>query len=317
MNHTIGIDVGATKIAAALVNRAGEVLEARQQPTNPERGPAAVLDDIAALIRQLWSAASAPVAGVGIGTPGQVNGDTGIVRNAVNLGWKEVPLVAAIRARLQAEIPIWIQKDANAAALGEYVFGAARDQDDFVYLGVGSGLGGGIVAGGRLVTGAGWNAAEVGHLVLEPAGRRCACGLQGCAETVVSGPGLLHLVHHYREAGRHATGLPSTATNEQILVAAAAGDDLALAALARVGSWLGEIMAACVALLNPGLIIVGGGLGLAAFPWLVPAARAELARRVLPNSLHSLVIEPSQVESSAVGAASLVWYFAKGGEAIR
>lgn len=317
MTVAVGIDVGATKIAGALVNEAGEVLQAQQLPTLPERGPGPVLDDVATLARELGAAAAQPVAGIGIGTPGQVNSDAGIVRNAVNLGWEKVPLVDEVCARLALDTPIWVQKDANAAALGEYTFGAARGCDDFVYLSVGSGLGGGIVAGGRLVTGADWNAAEVGHLVLDPAGRLCACGQKGCAETVVSGPGLLHLVSTAHEAGRYPTALSPTATNEQILEAAAAGDALALAALTEVGEWLGQIMAASVALLNPGLIVIGGGLGLAAFRWLVPAARTELERRVLPNSVNSLAIEPSQVESSAVGAASLVWYFRKGGEAIR
>jgi glucokinase len=252
-----------------------------------------------------------------------VNSAAGVVRNAVNLGWEEVPLVVEVQRRLEAvgpvlgETPVWVQKDANAAALGEYYFGAARGRQDFVYLSVGSGLGGGIVAAGRLITGADWNAAEVGHLVLDPGGRRCACGHKGCAETIVSGPGLSYLVHLYREEARYPTLLLASATNEQILAAATDGDVLARAALAEVGSWLGQIMAACVALLNPSLFVIGGGLGLAAFSSLIPAARAELERRVLPNSLDALAIEPSQVESSAVGAASLVWYFRQGGETTR
>ena len=316
MKRAIGIDVGATKIAAALVGPAGEVVDTRHRPTHPERGSEAVLDDIATLARQLWPQEAATLAGIGIGTPGQVNGETGTVHNAVNLGWKEVPLVAEVQARLQTEIALWVQKDANAAALGEYVFGAARGHDDFVYLSVGSGLGGGIVAGGRLITGAEWNAAEVGHLVLDTAGRRCACGQRGCAETVVSGPGLSHLFDRYRKAGRYATELPAAATNRQIVAAAAEGDELARAALAGVGAGLGEVMAACVALLNPGLIVIGGGLGLAAFEWLLPAACAELRRRVLPGSTRPLTAERSQVESSAVGAAGLVWHYGEGGEAI-
>lgn len=317
MSLAVGIDVGATKIAAALVNREGAVLQAQQRPTAPGRGSEAVLDDVAALARQLLRAAPGAVAGIGIGTPGQVNSEAGVVRNAVNLGWEEVPLVAAVQARLGEGPPVWVQKDANAAALGEYIFGAAQGYDDFVYLSVGSGLGGGIVAGGRLVTGANWNAAEVGHLVLDPSGWRCACGHHGCAETVVSGPGLAQLVQLYREEGRYQTALPAGAESEQILAAATRADALAQAALAHVGGWLGQIMAACVALLNPGLIVIGGGLGLAAFDWLVPAARAELRRRVLPASVRALQIERSEVESSAVGAASLVWYFRQGGEAIR
>ena len=324
--YAIGVDVGATKIAAALVDGRGQLLHEQQTPTAPERGTAAILDDLAALVADLQAAAPVEVAGLGIGTPGQVSSDTGVVRNAVNLGWEEVALVAEVRARLATELPIWIQKDANAAALGEYYFGAARRIDDFVYLGVGSGLGGGIVAGGRLVTGAQGNAAEVGHLVLDPAGHRCACGQKGCAETVVSGPGLLHLVRSAPLGRSDAEGsvagqptgaaFPPAGNTRLVLKAAAAGDARARAALTQVGEGLGRIMAACVALLNPALIVVGGGLGLAAYQFLLPAARAELARRVLAGSLSSLAIKRSQVASSAVGAAGLVWYFREGGEAI-
>lgn len=308
----IGVDVGATKIAAALVTADGDVYATEQLPTRPERGAAAALDDIAQLIN-LWLAERAPaIRGVGIGTPGQVNSDEGVVRNAVNLGWKEVGLRAEIVARLEAALPVWLQKDANASALGEYVYGAAQGYDDFVYIGVGSGLGGGVVAGGRLITGAEWNAAELGHLSLDPEGALCNCGNRGCAETVVSGPGLVALARRYLDEERFTSALTGEeVTTEMIVRRAAAGDALALAALSEVGRHLGIVIAACVAILNPALIVLGGGLGLAAFDYLVPPARVELARRTLSASADHLAMLPSQVASSAVGAASLVWYFDK------
>lgn len=161
-----------------------------------------------AALAQGWLAEHGPaVRGIGIGTPGQVNPTAGIVRNAVNLSWREVALVDEMRARLGARVPIWIQKDANASALGEYLFGAAQGCDDFVYISIGSGLGGGVVAGGRLLTGAAWNAAELGHLSLDPGGWLCACGNRGCAETVVSGPGLLAVTRGYLDEGDHDSAL--------------------------------------------------------------------------------------------------------------
>ncbi len=299
----IGVDVGATKIAAALVARDGELVDSDQLLTRPERGSAAVLDDVARLVSSWLDRGGAAIRGIGVGTPGQVDAEAGTVHNAVNLGWEEVPLVAELQARLAGETPVWVQKDANASALGELVFGAAQGYANFVYVGIGSGLGGGVVAGGRLITGADWNAAELGHLSLDPAGRLCACGNRGCAETVVSGPGLVAL------ARRTIAGAPTDLTAEQVVQQAAAGDEPALAALAEVGSWLGIVLAACVAILNPALFVVGGGLGLAAFDFLAPAARAELGRRTLAGSHENLKIVRSQVASSAVGAASLVWYF--------
>lgn len=313
MELAIGVDMGATKIAAALVGKDGELLDSDLLLTRPERGSAAVLDDIARLVAPWMDRGGAAVRGIGVGTPGQVNSATGTVHNAVNLGWDEVPLVAELQARLASPAPIWVQKDANASALGELVFGAARGYEDFVYVGIGSGLGGGVVAGGRLITGADWNAAELGHLSLDPAGRLCPCGNRGCAETVVSGPGLVALARRYVVERRYASVIGpdrlDSLTAEEVLEHAAAGDELALAALAEAGSWLGIVLAACVAILNPALFVVGGGLGLAAFDFLAPAAHVELARRTLLGSHQHLKIVPSQVASSAVGAASLVWYF--------
>jgi glucokinase len=311
----IGVDVGATKIAAALVTAGGEILATGQRRTRPQRGAAAVLDDVAALVNGWLAEHGAAVRGVGIGTPGQVNSDAGVVRNAVNLGWEEVALVDEVKARLPGDLPIWVQKDANASALGEYVYGAAQGVGDFVYIGIGSGLGGGIVAGGRLITGAAWNAAELGHLSLDPGGWLCACGNRGCAETIVSGRGLLAVTREYLEQADHDSSLAQDGecelTTKAILQHATAGDRLAMAALSHVGRTLGIVMAACVAILNPALIVLGGGLGLAAFDFLVPPARAELAHRTLAASAGHAAILRSQVASSAVGAASLVWYFGK------
>ena len=316
----IGIDLGATKIAAALVRPDGTVLASSQVPTDAADGPAAVLDRIAALAGSLLGAAPAPVLGLGVGTPGQVCPQEGTVRNAVNLGWTEVHLVDELHARLSPDLLVSIGKDANASALGEYYYGAARSCRDFVYLGIGSGLGGGVMAAGSLVQGAEQNAAELGHLVLDPQGRQCSCGLYGCAETFVSGPGLVRLAEDYLKSGAFATSLSTRRklSATAILAAAKKGDELALAALGEVGRNLGCIMAACTAVLNPAVFVIGGGLGIAAFDWLHPAARHELERRTLPVSHQKLRITPSCLSSPAVGAACLVWYEQKlerGGDA--
>lgn len=307
----IGVDLGATKIAAALVSPDGTVLSTRQAPTKAESGEQVVLNRIARQVNALIEAAPDKLLGIGIGTPGQVDSKEGIVRNAVNLGWEKVRLVEEIRARLSQDLPIWIQKDANASALGEYYFGAARGCPDFVYLSVGSGLGGGILSNGYLITGANWNAAELGHLSLDPDGYLCTCGLHGCAETIVSGPGLAALVRDYLSQSRFPTRLePGNDLNpETILEAAQSGDELAQKAILEVGRNLGMVMAACASALNPALFVLAGGLGLAAFDLIVPPARMELERRVLPASCQDLRIIPSSLTSSAVGAASLAWYF--------
>jgi glucokinase len=310
---SIGVDLGATKIAAILASSSGKTLAVRQTPTLPQRGVQAVLDDIGALIEALAAEASAqpePLVGIGIGSPGLCDPINGVVYNAVNLSWVEVQLAAEVSRRLQNRWPVWIQKDANASALGEYYFGAARGCSDFVCLTVGSGLGGGIMANGALITGENWNAAEVGHISLDPLnGRLCACGLRGCAETVASGPGLSAVAMRLVQEGklRSSFGL-SECTPARILAAAQQNEELALAALEQVGAWLGIVASACLALLNPGRLIIGGGLGIAAFDFIIPSARAEIQRRVLPASYQRLEILPSRLESSAMGAASAVWY---------
>lgn len=305
----IGIDLGATKIAAALVTRQGQIVTAARRPTAVTAGMAVVLDNLAALITDLLEQATGPVAGVGIGTPGHVDPLAGIVRNAVNLGWTEVNLVAEIQARLGTTVPIFAQKDANAEVLGEVYFGAGQGYSDVVYLGLGSGLGGGVIVNGQLVSGHTLAASEIGHLSLDPAGRPCNCGRRGCAETIVSGNGVLAVTRDYLAQGTHPTHLTDTPdlSPATIVAAAQAGDSLAQEVLTQVGQWLGQIVAMVAVILNPACIIIGGGFGRAAFEVLLPAIQAELRQRVLPVGYEGLTIAPSQLKSSAVGASCLVW----------
>jgi glucokinase len=306
----VGVDLGATKIASALVSETGRVLLTRQTLTCSQDGPAAVLNRIAAEINALLAGVTDPVAGIGLGTPGIVVPSEGVVRNAVNLGWDEVPLVAGVRNHLKRDMLVYVQKDTNASALGEYYFGAGRGCSDFVYLSIGSGLGGGIIANGQIITGAAWQSSELGHISLDPQGRLCACGLRGCAETVVSGPGLIALTRERLASGDFTSALTTVPelTSASILAAARQGDELALDVFTEMGMSLGIVMAACVAVLNPARFVIGGGLGLAAFDLVVPPARRAMAERVIQSSIDRLEIIPSALQSSAIGPSCLVWY---------
>jgi glucokinase len=310
MTLAIGIDLGATKVAGALVNEQGQALAEARALTHAQAGVEPVVARIAEVVVQLLAQANEPVMGVGIGTPGLVDGAAGIVRNAVNLGWTEVALAheaaEAIATQTGNALPVWVENDANSQAVGELVFGAGRGLESFALVAIGTGLGGGIIANRQLIAGATYTAAEMGHLSLDPDGRLCACGLRGCVETVVSGPGLVKTMHELLTQGGRTT-LPTEFHAEDVVAAARAGDTLALAALAETARWLGIALAAYVALLNPAAILVGGGLGLSAFDLLIPMARVEIARRALPQSHEKLQIIPAQVMSSAVGAAALVW----------
>jgi glucokinase len=274
----------------------------------------AVFDRVADQIQQLSHQSPGAIAGVGIGCPGKVDSDQGKVYNAINLGWAEVNLVQEISARIEERYPVWIQKDANLSALGEVYFGAGKGLQDFIYLGVGSGLGAGIVSRGRLIVGGDWYAADVGHLSVDPDGPLCVCGSRGCAEITASGPGLVRVALQKLGTfpGKSLLANKIDLTPADVLAAAREGDSLALQALAEVGRVLGIIMSACTAILNPCRFVIGGGLGLAGFNFILPAAEEELFRRTIPESRSLLDIVPSQVGSPAIGAACLVWYALSG-----
>jgi glucokinase len=312
----IGIDIGATKIASVLISESGSMIASSQVLTHAEQGMQAVFDKVSGQIKDLASQSPGALAGVGIGSPGKVDSIHGKVYNAINLGWAEVNLVDEISSRIEHSLPVWIQKDANLSALGEVYFGAGQGLQDFIYLGIGSGLGAGIVSSGHLIVGGDWYAADVGHLSVDPEGVLCVCGSRGCAETIASGPGLVRVTLQKLGTfpGRSALSNRIDLTPADVLAAAQEGDALAMQSLSEVGRILGWIMSACTAILNPSRYIVGGGLGLAGFDFILPAAREELMRRTIPESRSLLDIVPSQVESPAIGAACLVWYARTGNE---
>ncbi len=306
----IGIDLGATKIASALVTAQGEVVTTERRSTASKEGMVLVLDNLTQSIELLLRQATGPVAGIGIGSPGMVDPKTGTVRHAVNLGWQEVNLVGEIKDRIDIDIPIYVHKDANAEVLGEVYFGAGQGCENLAYIGIGTGLGGGAMINNQLVIGQTLTAMEIGHLSLDPNGRLCNCGLKGCAETVISGPGILAITRDYMAQKIQPTRLSvgPQLTPDKVVLAAQAGDRLALAVFDEVGSWLGIVIATCVSMFNPARIVIGGGMGRAAFELLLPHAQAELERRVLSSNWQQLQIVPSQLTSSAVGASCLVWH---------
>lgn len=306
----IGIDIGATKIASVLLSENGNLIDSSQVPTLASEGLQAVFDKVADQIQVLARQKPGALVGVGIGSPGKVDSSRGVVYNAVNLGWAEVNLTEEISSRIGGSLPVWIQKDTNLNALGEYYFGACQGCTDFVYIGVGSGLGAGIISSGHLITGSDWYAADIGHLSIDPDGIPCVCGGHGCAELVASGPGLVRLTHQLL-ANPSARSLLSDRVDLQpadVLAAACENDPIAFQALNEVGRALGIVMSACAVILNPARFVVGGGLGLAGFDFIVPAIREELLRRTIPDHRAQMEILPSRVDSPAIGSACLVWY---------
>jgi glucokinase len=277
MGQTIGVDIGGTKVAAGVVDEHGKIL-ARVRRDTPSQDPEKTEEVIAACIRELTQ--DYPVEAVGLGAPGFVDEARSTVLFAPNLAWRNAPVRAEIEQR--TGLPVVLENDANAAAWGETRFGAGHGQRFTVTLTIGTGLGGGIVLGGELLRGAFGLAAEVGHLILVPDGRRCGCGLKGCWEQYASGRALV------REAQERANRSPEDAaqllklgdgraesiTGQQITHAARQGDPVAIDSFQSVGAWLGEGMADLAAIVDPRVFILGGGVSEAGELVAAPAREA-------------------------------------------
>jgi glucokinase len=267
MGLTIGVDVGGTKIAAGVVGTDGLIgaRTHRDTPANSVDATAAAICDAAAEL-----IADHEVEAVGIGAAGFVSSDRSTVLFAPNLAWRDEPLGERVSAVLK--IPVVVENDANAAAWGEFAFGAARDVEHMVCITVGTGIGGGVVIGGELLRGANGVAAELGHMRVVPGGHRCGCGARGCIEQYASGSALVREGRAQAESGSLAAAQmlsvcgitdPALLTGPMITQAAAAGDPCALELFDDLGRWLGEGLASIATLFDPATIVIGGGVSAA------------------------------------------------------
>jgi glucokinase len=270
----IGIDVGGTNARAALVTRDGEIVERRRRPT-----PVGDADGLVATLAQLIGEFD-PALPVGLGIAALVGPD-GMLHYSPNIGVRDLPLAERLRAEVHN--PVRMLNDASAAALGEQRAGAGRGIDDVVLLTIGTGVGGGVVADGRLVMGHQGFGAELGHLIVEPDGRRCPCGNRGCLEAYASGTAIgLHareglVDHSIASSLRDETEL----SGREVSAAAAAGDAFAASVLTEVGRWLGIAVASLTNALDPKLVLIGGGAAQATAPWVLPPVRETVARRII------------------------------------
>jgi glucokinase len=312
--QAIGIDLGGTKIAGALVDPDGCLANEVRLPTRAEEGPGRVIDRILECIAALRDAASGPVVGVGIGAAGSTDSRRGVVLLASNLKWANVPLRDLVAERLGPEWQgrVFVDKDTNAAALGEMRCGAGRGARHLLYVTVGTGVGGGMVLDGRLYHGASEGASDIGHLVLEPSGALCGCGKRGCLETLASGPAIARQARVALDEGRPSSLAElnrASLTGVDVVQAAEAGDSLASEVLGWAGHYLGVALAYYVDLNNPELILIGGGVAAAGDLLLAPI-RSTIAERALPNNAQAarVVLAGLGPDSGTVGAASLVFH---------
>ena len=297
----LAIEIAVDSLAAAVVGVGGEVVE-RVRIERP-RGHLSVDEiaaDLANMIRDLRSLERHREAFIGIGVAivGVVRRTDGMVSNAPNLGWRDVPLGRHLSEALGLDLPIVVANDADLGAIAELRRGAARGADDLVCVWGEVGIGGGIVVDGKALTGVAGYAGEIGHMPVNPDGAQCGCGSIGCWETEIGERTLLRLAGRPEDGGSEEV--------EALLERAAAGDPVSLAAFEQVGRWLGIGLAGLVNTLNPRVIVLGG-LFSRAHPYIDPALEAQLDRMALAAPRGLVRVAPAElgIDAPLIGAAEL------------
>jgi glucokinase len=296
-------------VRAGAVTVDGRLTSQTEALTQPQRGPAAVLETLRATIAGLAGGLDDLVA-IGIACAGQIHPDTGAVVQAANLGWRNVPLAASLASTFH--VPVVVENDVRAAAWGEFRFGVHRGAGSLLAVFVGTGVGSGAVLDGRLWCGAGNAAGELGHTQVVADGALCACGARGCLEQYVSAAGFRR---RYREAlaagvktrlGEATEDDPEALDATMVAAAANSGDDFARALWADATRYLTQAVANYVTLLNPEILILGGGL-FEALPELFDAVAGGILKATTELARGSLSVERARLGDWAgvLGAAAL------------
>ncbi|MBB3040406.1 ROK family glucokinase [Nocardioides sp. LMS-CY] len=263
MSLACGIDVGGTKIAGGVVDEHGVILEALRVES-PATDAEAIEEAIAGLVTDLRSRHD--IATVGVGAAGYIDKARAVVLFAPNVAWRNEDLKGELEKRV--DLPVVIENDANAAAWGEFVYGAGHDVDDLLLVTVGTGVGGGLVLDGEVYRGANGVGAEIGHMRVVPNGILCGCGKHGCFEQYASGSALVREARALAMSGamiaqgmlQRAGGDLNAITGPLITEAAQHGDQGAIQQLSELGRWLGEGIASLTEILDPGVVVIGGGV---------------------------------------------------------
>jgi glucokinase len=302
--YYLGLDIGGTTIKAGLIDETNRILQASKTPT--------VIDDLKGFILKLTELIrdfqkTTPIDAVGIGVPGLRSSRTCIIETSPNIPClKNVNLEEAVAD--EVHLKVVSENDANAGAYAEFICGAGTGLQHLAYLTLGTGLGSGLVLNGRLYTGASGFGGEFGHSIVDPGGRPCSCGKEGCLETLVSATGIVKTATEKLKAGGNSIlrEIPPPLTSERIYEAAVRGDGIARAAFMETGRWFGIACANLINLLNLEMIIVGGGV-MASGEILLDHA-AEIARQcAFPQSFADCQIVQSKLwpDAGMIGAALL------------
>ncbi len=312
----VGVDLGGTSIRALLVDPDYRVLGEDKQPTNPKQKPERLIADIANVVEQAVERAGIKmktVRAVSVGAPGAVDSERGIVFEAPNLGWRDVPLGAKLGKTLQ--VPVLVENDVNVGVVGEHVLGAGRGSSELVGIFVGTGIGGGIISRGRLFEGSRGSAGEFGHVVIQVDGPRCGCGKHGCAEALASRTAMERDVRAAIKAGRKSDVLEimkarnrERMTSSIVVRALKKRDHLMHEVLTRAQYYLGILVANVVNVLDPECVVIGGGLVERLGEYFVGPIRKTAYHYFLQQrGIERVRILPGQLgdQAGALGAAVL------------
>lgn len=311
MALTIGVDIGGTKVLGGVVDPDGTVIATCRRDT-PAGDVAATRDVIIDVVKDL--SAEHKVDAVGIGAAGWIDATRSTVLFAPNLAWRDEPLRDYVAKAVN--LPVVVENDANVAAWAEFRYGAAADaEDSMVMFTVGTGIGGGIVLGGGLVRGAHGIAAEIGHMLAVPDGHVCGCGRHGCIEQYASGNALVRFARAGAQAEperaalllNKAEGKVENITGPIVTAAAQAGDEVAIDAFTQIGYWLGQGLADLVQILDPQVLVVGGGVIDAGDLLMTPARQSYLDSLAQRGRLPVAELRAAKMGNVAglVGAADL------------
>jgi glucokinase-like ROK family protein len=308
----IGVDVGDTELNGAIVDLRGEVRTRIDLPLDGRDGEQAIAR-LESLLDQLIAAADRPLLGIGIGTPGLIDTSTGMVRWAVNLDWRDLPLGERLQERYK--LPVYVANDSHAAALAEFTFGVSDPRGEsprsMLVVKVGRGIGAGVVLNGRLYQGDGFGAGEIGHTSVADNHRPCRCGSSGCLETIASTRAVVQRVRelapHAPDSSLHAAAEPDGIGFEELARAFAHGDPLAREVVTDAAHHLGRSIGALVGAFNVQRIVLVGEMTVFGEPWLA-AIRREAHRSALAILADETTIEIGRLEANLVvlGSAALL-----------
>ncbi|HEM6271615.1 ROK family glucokinase [Streptococcus parasuis] len=312
----IGIDLGGTSVKLAILNTEGEIQEKWSIKTNILDEGSHIVPDIIDSIKHRFEThdlTKEDFLGVGMGSPGVVDSEAGTVIGAYNLNWKTLQLVKD-QFESALGLPFYIDNDANVAALGEQWVGAGNNNPNVVFMTLGTGVGGGVIAAGNLIRGVKGAGGELGHITVDfDAPFACTCGKKGCLETVASATGIVNLTRRYAEEYAGDAKLKQLiddgeeVTAKDVFDLAKEGDDLALIVYRHFSNYLGVACANIAAVLNPAYIVLGGGVS-AAGEFLLDGVRNVFAENSFPQIKEStqIVLATRGNDAGVLGAASLV-----------